>query len=50
MTSIKWLFELVIYENKIWVLGGRTQGTNNPYSNEVEIYDPISKHGYQVQT
>ena len=43
MTSIKWLFELVIYENKIWVLGGRTQGTNNPYSNEVEIYDPISK-------
>lgn len=45
MTSTKWNFDLVVYENKIWILGGRTFGSGGGYPkvSEVEIYDPLLK-------
>ena len=45
MTSTKWYFDLVVYENKIWILGGRTFGSGGGYPkvSEVEIYDPLLK-------
>jgi hypothetical protein len=46
MTSEKWMFDLVVYENKIWILGGKTHSSGGVYPrlSGVEIYDPLLKN------
>ena len=46
MTSEKWMFDLAVYENKIWILGGKTHSSGGVYPalSGVEIYDPLLKN------